>query len=694
MKKTILFIHSLLLILVSLYGDARNAYLVSTYSTGGFIARDVYVSGDYAYVVASSYGLRMIDISDPENPTEAGYYDTDGYAYGVYIVGNYAYIADYSDGLRIIDVSDITNPTEVGYCDTDGTAWAVYVLGDYAYVADVDSGLVIIDISDSENPTEVGTYMANGDVYGVYVVGDYAYIVDTYIDYSTWDVTGHLRIIDISNPNSPTEVGYYETNDGAKGIFVSGNYAYVAANHTGLRIIDISDPENPTEVGYYITNNSAQNVYVVDNYAYVTTSGEYSGGALSIIDISDVENPVEIGFCDTSNFMLGLYVAGNYAYVAGNSDGMYIVYNLNLVLETFNDGTYYINGTDTIKWIADTSVHQIEISYTTDNGATWDIIDTVDNTGSYAWTIPNTPSDSCMIKLQSLEYSEGYDLSNNLFEIMTGFSLINPQNSDEIERGSYCVIEWESYFTDAYVSIFYSMDNGSSWDVVVNSTEDDGEYRWYVNPDTLGACLLRVILKNSTTVYGDTTISLYISDRVEIVAPNGGEEIDPNTTYRIEWISDSTVEYVNLYYSIDGGVTWNLIEGGIFASLGYYDWAVPDVNTADALIKIEDYSNNIFYDISDSLFTIGNAGVLDLCNTFRIIVPSLSTNGINVRYNSHDSEIIKARIYDMSGRLIREETLHPGQNRNIHVKGNGIYFVRVYDNRKKLLGKYKVGVVK
>jgi hypothetical protein len=37
-----------------------------------------------------------------------------------------------------------------------------------------------------------------------------------------------LRVIDVSNPSSPREVGFYDTPGWAYGVAVSGSYAYVA----------------------------------------------------------------------------------------------------------------------------------------------------------------------------------------------------------------------------------------------------------------------------------------------------------------------------------------------------------------------------------------------------------------------------------------------------------------------------------
>jgi len=42
------------------------------------------------------------DVSDPEAPFEAGFYDTPGYAHGVAAAGGYAYVADGDGGLLIL----------------------------------------------------------------------------------------------------------------------------------------------------------------------------------------------------------------------------------------------------------------------------------------------------------------------------------------------------------------------------------------------------------------------------------------------------------------------------------------------------------------------------------------------------------------------------------------------------------------
>ena len=60
------------------------------------------MSGNYAYVAASTSGLRIIDISNPASPIEAGFYDTPGSVYAVAVSGSLVYVADGDCGLRIL----------------------------------------------------------------------------------------------------------------------------------------------------------------------------------------------------------------------------------------------------------------------------------------------------------------------------------------------------------------------------------------------------------------------------------------------------------------------------------------------------------------------------------------------------------------------------------------------------------------
>ncbi|KAF5421463.1 MAG: hypothetical protein C5S44_06505 [Candidatus Methanocomedens sp.] len=279
----------------------------------GGITDAVVVSGNYAYI-SQEQDFVVLDISNPEAPSELGRLDTDGFINDINVSGSYAYVADDYNGLVIIDISNPAAPTSVGSYNTAGNAQSVAVSGSYAYVADDYNGLVIIDISNPAAPTLAGSYYTAGCVFDIAVSGNYAYVADS---------SNGLLIIDISNPAAPTPTGSCNTAGYANEVAVSDSYAYIA-DYYGLVIIDISNPAAPTLAGSYDTGY-ALGVAVSGSYAYVADG---SSGLL-IINISNPAAPTLAGRYDTPGDLpgdwRGVAVLGSYVYVADYSNGLVIL---------------------------------------------------------------------------------------------------------------------------------------------------------------------------------------------------------------------------------------------------------------------------------------------------------------------------------------------------------------------------------
>jgi hypothetical protein len=291
--------------------DPANPTSAGSCDTPGY-ANAVAISGDYVYVADNISGLQVIDISNPTSPSLAGNYDTPGYARDVAISGDYAYVADGSPGLQVIDISDPTNPSSAGSYNTSANALGVAISGDYAYVADGSSGLQVIDISDPTNPSLVGSCDTPGSAYGVAISGDCACVADA--------MSG-LFLIDISDPTSPSSAGSYNTSGNALDVAISGDYAYVADGTSGLQVINISDPTSPSLAGSYDTPGSAYGVAISGDYAYVA---DYTSG-LQVIDIADPIGPSIVGSYDTPQGTERIAIAGDYAYIANAWNGLWVI---------------------------------------------------------------------------------------------------------------------------------------------------------------------------------------------------------------------------------------------------------------------------------------------------------------------------------------------------------------------------------
>ncbi len=147
------------------------------------------------------------------------------------------------------------------------------------------------------------------------VDGSRAYVVDYFEG---------LRVLDISNPAVPVEIGSLEPLSIVNDVAVSGTYAYVTDTYDGLIVIDISDPTNPVQVGGCDTPGMLMRLAIVGNYAFL---GDYY--TFQVADISDPTAPVLIGSYDppgnASSDVTDLFVSGDFAYVADGLEGLCIV---------------------------------------------------------------------------------------------------------------------------------------------------------------------------------------------------------------------------------------------------------------------------------------------------------------------------------------------------------------------------------
>ena len=101
------------------------------------------------------------------------------------------------------------------------------------------------------------------------------------------------------------------------------------------------------------------------------------------------------------------------------------------------------------------------------------------------------------------------------------------------------------------------------------------------------------------------------STELQLISPNGGESWQSGNTEQIQWSCDN-IDNLTIEYSLDNGFTWNTISDEINASLGSYDWLIPEYNSEEAVIKISDTSNDNTYRKNSSNFTIYQQMSLDI----------------------------------------------------------------------------------
>jgi hypothetical protein len=281
----------------------------------GDLASNLYVKDNYAFV-SEMEGLSVIDISNLEELEVVGSFDTNGFAYGIFVQEDLAYVADWDNGLVVVNVSNPYNPQEVGFYPFG--IEDIYVKGNNLYLAGYE-GFIIVDVSDSSNPIEIGRYEEIGWLKGVYVDGDNAYVVNK---------ENKLIVLNITEESTPLikELDLDPEIEGSvEDVFVKDNYAYVSCGYDGVVIVDVSTPSNPSIIKSYTAEGLAlAGIYIDENYVYAATL--WNG--LKIIegfDVNNLENAQIVGEFSTRRWAWDVWVEGEYAYIADDDNGLVIV---------------------------------------------------------------------------------------------------------------------------------------------------------------------------------------------------------------------------------------------------------------------------------------------------------------------------------------------------------------------------------
>ena len=288
-------------------------------------------------------GIKVISVDDPDNPVLVNsitdftsshniHIDADGYhpetpqfvgswdgeyLHDIEVFNNKIYGAGiYSGQFYIIDVSDKTNPTTIlsHYSGLDGISThdcAVTEDEQYLITADETNGghIKIWDISDYDNINLVSEYMTHPEhsVHNVYVrPGTNLVIMSYYVD--------GTRVLDISDPTNPVEVGYFDTSD-LTGLYDGnwGTYAYLPSGY-----IISSDRNN----GLFIFESPLTNPSMEWSDCSIIQGDVNYDGDLNILDIVKVVN-----------YILGTYdfTEMQYSLADMNQDGVIDILDLVLM---------------------------------------------------------------------------------------------------------------------------------------------------------------------------------------------------------------------------------------------------------------------------------------------------------------------------------------------------------------------------
>lgn len=277
----------------------------------------VAISGNRGYILTYN-DLHVVDLSAPTAPTVLGTFEGLVASGELDVVGNEVYVTTY-EKLVVVDVSAPATPIKVGELEwTDGSGGDLEAASGFAFVAAGDSGLRVIDVSDPTTPTMVAAVDLGDDTS--------AYFLDlvnglVYLSGSGSFPDRKLFVVDVTDPQHPALIANPTISGGGRDIVVRDGLAHIAG-YPGLNVYDVNVPQTPVWLGSVtITSDYSERLAAIDDHILMTT---YLYG-LTVIDTTNPASPAPVSTVDAPGRSSDAAYSNGVLYIAAEDRGLRMV---------------------------------------------------------------------------------------------------------------------------------------------------------------------------------------------------------------------------------------------------------------------------------------------------------------------------------------------------------------------------------
>ncbi len=532
-------------------------------------------TGTYAWTVPNTLTsqalVRISNVGDPSN------FDVSNAVFNIAYPTNFLTYPNGGETLRSLNAYNITwnasnfsSPVKLEYSLNNGTSWNTIV------ASATNNGSYSWTLPQTVTTTQALVRITNTTVTSITDVSDAVFTIISPITVDNPNTSANLTgcsTISLSWSRTTAFGNYSGRDDYAQ--YLNRYEVYYSVNGgTETYITSVMNYQSQTSYSYsWAVPDVAPGSIKIKIYSYYSSQ---QGGSLFWIDSSDVAAPVvnPSGTITvlTPNGGVMLNALSNYN-VTWNSSGT----------SGFYDVLYSVNG---------------GISYSTLTANT--------SSTSYTWNVNNNPSSNVYIKVQDKNNTCRKDISDASNTIVAATPILTSPNGGEVWNvNSTHAITWNTSSLYNSVCIEYSIDNGTTWNYVVNSTSNTGTYNWTLPYTPTGYAKIRISNVGNPGLYdvSDNVFTILIPTPV-VTSPNGGETWYAGAVQNITWLSATYFSNtVNIDYSLDNGSTWVNIVTNV-TNNGTYAWTLPSLNSASALIKVSNYTNPSINDVSNALLTL------------------------------------------------------------------------------------------
>ncbi|MFC2150138.1 T9SS type A sorting domain-containing protein [Calditrichota bacterium] len=225
-------------------------------TVNGFFIKD-----DLLYVAAAQDGLVIYDLNEEE---QIGIYDTPGVARRVSLLGDYAYVTDYAAGVRVVDISEPEDPRYAGRMSTGPVALDFFFRNGIGYLFLASDEIARIEFHD-DDPTYP-------------VITDRYYLESTVTDYSVKDnilivTTGNrgCEYFEFDEYHDLSQIGKMFPTGIVKEFKIFDHSMLVAASYGGVKLFNIDKDYGLDLVDTQVMDSPVLLVEPGEGYLHSTT---------------------------------------------------------------------------------------------------------------------------------------------------------------------------------------------------------------------------------------------------------------------------------------------------------------------------------------------------------------------------------------------------------------------------------------
>ncbi|MEQ8552689.1 MAG: LamG-like jellyroll fold domain-containing protein [Cyclobacteriaceae bacterium] len=236
-------------------------------------------------------------------------------------------------------------------------------------------------------------------------------------------------------------------------------------------------------------------------------------------------------------------------------------------------------------------------SFTTIDAPYYSQLTNSGSTSTYTWTIPDFGADSAS-QFRIRVWNQAQNVADTSTEFRVYWEplveMVLPDGTEEVKFGETLKISWlnrDMIGNDRFF-LYYSNDGGTFTTIdapyhsQLTNSGDTSSYTWTI-PDFSAdsASQFRIRVWNQNRNISDTSVNyrVYWEPDVEMVFPDGTEEVKFGETLKISWLNGDMIgnDRFFLYYSNDGG-TFTTIDAPYHSQLtnsgdtSSYTWTIPD----------------------------------------------------------------------------------------------------------------------